>query len=432
MIRAERAGPQGSGFAPHTGEPSQPSRTGSENTFEVGDQKPIAEGRRIMSFSASIHNHFHIHGGRLKFLDPPGTQYLSGRQRFLGMRTGNRLAHDSIFDRINRGASHHAQQRLNNSIQKGWQDGILTRAEANQINDSRRNAGIARQTVNLDNYRKAYGRAFRNAHADGKITPEERSKLLRMRGNYGRMQATLGRMVVQDRVMDRREAFQNRFAGNQVVGFNPQKFIQNFRNKLGIARGGNPSMNQVGQNVTHRCGCGNWQVQPHQTGYPRGSRYLSWAQRARGMRGGAQLARYNPSDAAHRRGHHAARRHTRNTINNAWKDGVLTRSEQNAIRNAQRHEKMAGQHVKIDNYRRAYGRNLRNALRDGVITPQENRSLTNQYNRINRMGGQLNRMQSQDRYMDRREARQNFFHGQQVVGFDLGKFVNHLMTQLGG
>ena len=48
------------------------------------------------------------------------------------------------------------------------------------------------------------------------------------------------------------------------------------------------------------------------------------------------------------------------------------------------------------------------------------------------MGGQLNNMRTQDRWADRREGFQNRRFGNQVVGFDLGKFVNHLMTQLGG
>jgi hypothetical protein len=299
--------------------------------------------------------------------------------------------------------------------------------------------------VNIDNYRKSYGRAMKNAHADGKITPRERRTLRGMRGRLRGMNRQLGRMIHHDRRMDRFESIQNRFAGRQVVGFNPSKFMQNFASKLGHGCCGHPPMHHCGSSMMNRLGGGgyfggpggaggvpgggygqHWQCGPHQPGHPRGSRYLSWGQQARGMCRGHHMSRYNRSDAMHRRGHRRAQAHLRNTISNAWKDGILTRGERNSIRNARRHANMSGQQVRTDNYRRAYGRAMKNAFSDGVLTPRERSQLGRMRNNLNSMNRTLGNMRTQDRWMDRRESVQNFFMGNQVVGFDLGKFMNNI------
>ena len=127
----------------------------------------------ISGFSQSVSSFFNVSGGRLSFLSPPGTKYLSGAQRMLGIFAGNNIARDNVFDKIHRGAAQHANQRLGNTIRNAWQDGVLTRSESNQIKNASRHRGISRQRVNIDNYRKSYGRAMKNAHADGKITPRE-------------------------------------------------------------------------------------------------------------------------------------------------------------------------------------------------------------------------------------------------------------------
>jgi hypothetical protein len=390
-----------------------------------------------MSFAVSVKAHFSISAGRLSFLSPPGTQFLGRGQRLLGMRVGNRIAGDNFMDKLHRSALGRANQNLRGAMQRGWQDGVLTRSEANQIRDAGRNRGIARQRVNIDNYRKSYGRAYRNAHADGRITPQERRQLRGMRGNLRRMHGTLNRMVSHDRRMDRMEGLQNRFAGNQVVGFNPQKFLQNLVGQIRNTAGGTPGLGQIGQNMLGRLfGAGNlggmsWQPPVHQMGQPRGNRYLSWGQQLGGMIRGHGMSRYNRADAAHARGHRAAQANLRNTINNAWKDGVLTLSERNAIGNARRHATMAGQQVKIDGYRRAYGRAMKNAYSDGVLTASERSSLSRMHSNLGSMNRVLDGMRTNDKWADRRDAVQNFFQGNQVVGFDLGKFVNHLMSQFG-
>ena len=421
-------------------------------------------------FSNAISNSFNITGGRLSFMDPPGTRHLSGSQRLLGMFAGNRIAQDNVFDKIHRGASQHANQRLGDTIQKGWQDGILTRSESNQIKDASRHRGISRQRVNVDNYRKSYGNALKNAHRDGKITPRERRQLRGMRGRLRGMNKQLGSMVQNDRRMDGREAIQNRFGGKQVVGFNPQKFMQNFASKLGHGCCGHPPMNHCGQGMMDRLqgggffggpggpggaggpggvpgggygggqvggdygggqvgghqGHGHWNCGPHQSGQARGNRYMSWGQSMRGMCKGHQMSKYNRSDAAHRRGNHKAQNHLQNTIRNAWKDGILTRGERNSIKNARRHTGMSGQQVKTDNYRRAYGNAMKNAFSDGVLTSRERTQLGSMRNNLNGMQRQLGNMQSQDRGMDRRESIQNHFFGNQVVGFDPGKFLSNI------
>jgi hypothetical protein len=405
-----------------------------------------------VNFSVAVKANFSIDAGRLKWLSPPGTQYLSGTQRFLGMYAGNRIAQDTTLDRIHRGGMGQATQRLQETSQRAWQDGILTRAERNQIHNAQREVGISRQKVGIDNYRKAYGNAVRDACRDGKLTPAEQRNLRGMRNHLRGMQQTLKGMQVQDRRMDRLEAVQNRFAGRQVVGFNPQKFFQNFADKLGFASGGSPGLGQIGQSILDRLkdlarpvatpatpstpsaptgpaqqpGYGGWQLPPYQPGYPKGSQYLSWGQRAFGMRAGGQLAKYNRGDQLHRMGAKRAHDHLRNTVNNAWRDGVLTRAERNQIANAQRHVKMADQQVKTDDYRRAYGQTYRNAFRDGVVTPQELNNLNRMRGQLGDMRGALDTMRTQDKWMDRRESIQNAFFGQQVVGFDLNKFVNFL------
>ena len=100
-------------------------------------------------FPNAVSSFFNIAGGRLSFLDPPGTRYLSGSQRMLGMFTGHRISQDNLFDKIHRGSYQHANQRLGNTIRKGWQDGILTRAESNQIKNASRHRGISRQRVSI-------------------------------------------------------------------------------------------------------------------------------------------------------------------------------------------------------------------------------------------------------------------------------------------
>ena len=111
-------------------------------------------------------------------------------------------------------------------MKNAWSDGVLTLQERNAINNSRREMNMANTRVGKDNCRRAYGRALRNAAADGRITPQERQKLQSMRNNMNQMGQRLGQMQRQDQVMDRFESFQNAFAGNTMVGFNPGQFLK--------------------------------------------------------------------------------------------------------------------------------------------------------------------------------------------------------------
>lgn len=409
-----------------------------------------------VGFDVSVRANFNIQGGMLQFISPPGTQFLSGVQRMLGVAAGNRISGDTISDKIHRGAYGQANSRLQGTINRAWEDGILTRSESNQIKNASRERGISRQRVSIDNYRKSYGRAVKDAYRDGKITPQERSKLSQMRGTMRRMNHTLNRMVVNDRRMDRLESVQNRFAGGQVVGFNPQKFIQNFQNKLGYGCAGMPGLSTIGQNMLQglgqlaggggASGVGapppgptgpggysppNWQVPVRPGGTP-GTQYLNWGQRLGGMAAGSRLAGNRLGDSLHVAGQRRAHTHLNQTIQNAWKDGILTRSEQNAIRNAQRGSRMADQRVRVDNYRKAYGQTMKNAYADGKLTAQERSQLGRMRDNLGSMQRTLNNMQTQDRWADRREAVQNFFTGNQVVGFNLGQFMNNLMSQVQG
>ena len=366
-------------------------------------------------------------GGNIAFKPPAqGTQYLGGLQRMLGMMTGQALASDTIGDKVHRGASGAANARMRNTIQNAWSDGVLTRAERNQINDSRRDAGIARQRVGVDNYRKAYGRAMKDAYQDGKITPQERQKLRGMRCNLRRMQGNLRHSIANDRRMERSEGIQNKLFGNQVVGFNPRKFIQN----LGFASCGQPSMGQVGGQTCHHCGHppAAWQCPPRPpVGHPRGSQYLNWGQQLGGMCVGHQLAKTTCSDVQHRQAAGRAQNNYRNTVKNAWSDGILTLQERNQIRNAGREMNMANARVGKDNCRRAYGQKLKAAYADGVITPQERQELATARGNINRMQGRLQGLQRQDQVMDRFESFQNAFAGNTMVGFNPGQFLKHLL-----
>ena len=375
---------------------------------------------------SSVGRHFALLGGCLKLKDPIGTQYLSGRQRSIGVAAGSHIAQDSFADKIHRGASHCANARLRHTTQRAWQDGVLTRAERNQIHDARRDAGIARQRVGVDNYRRTYGRALKNACQDGKITPQERQRLRGMRGNLGRMQANLKRSVAHDRRMERIEGIQNKLLGNQVVGFNPSKLAQN----LGFGCGTRPTVGHCGTQTLQRCGCpgGEWNVPLRQpAGHPRGSQYLSFGQRLAGHCQGTQLARTTLSDVGHRAASCRADASYRNTVKSAWSDGVLTLSERNAIRNAGREASIARTRVQKDDVRRAYGCALKSAVADGVITPQERQQLTRFGQDAGRLGARLNQLQAQDQAADRREAVQSFLAGNRVVGFRPAELLQHLL-----
>ena len=100
--------------------------------------------------------------------------------------------------------------------------------------------------------------------------------------------------------------------------------------------------------------------------------------------------------------------------------------ERNSINNARRNVKMTGQQVRTDNYRRAYGNAMKNAFRDGVLTGAERNQLSRMRNNLSGMQRTMNGMQRHDQWMDRRESVQNFFRGNQVVGFNLGNFLNNI------
>ena len=146
-----------------------------------------------------------------------------------------------------------------------------------------------------------------------------------------------------------------------------------------------------------------------------------------GMCRGRSLARTTRSDIQHRQGARRATSNYRNTVKNAWSDGVLTLKERNSIRNAGREMRMANTRVGKDNCRRAYGHKLQAAMRDGVITPQERRGLAQARGKIGQMGARLRGQQRQDRVMDRFESFQNRFAGNTMVGFNPAKFLQNLL-----